>query len=1176
MSIARPNRSVSMLLVAVCAAWTAVAGSASGQCPVLAGRNGFGPTWDLAVADGIVFAGSGSVLVAAEAVSGTERGRVDVGGVIHGVTVSGGRAYVAADGQGLVVVDVTDPASMRVLGTGVGAPVSLGVAVSGDTAAVAAGWTGLVLFDVSDPASPRRVGVSSAGAYALAVALSGRVAAVGESVGGVRLVDVSDPSDPVELATVDTAGEAGGLAFSGDTLYATDSQEGLVVLDVADPSNPVRLGAVSLPGFPEDVAVSGTTAWVAADYGDLVFVDVANASAPSVLSVLPIDSGVAVAVAVDGTAGWVALHAGGAVRVDASTPSAPSEGARLAAHGEVRAVAGVGDHAVVADWSGARLRIIDPAAGGGPAEVASVELPGTAAALAVSGGKAYVALDWFGLVVVDLDDPLHPVIEGSVALPGHPSGVALAGSHVLVPCSGAGLEVVDVTDPASPSVAGELELSGSLFGVGVVGDTAYVAAGGDGVVVVDVSDPIHPSRVGAASTRGTALDVAPFGDRLAVADYYGGLTVMDVSAPQTPVVEGHLDLPDATRSVSVRNGLAFAGNSLQGLTVIDLSDPASPAARGFVEVPGDSWGGAFVGNLYALAEGQGGVAFFDVSGCGSGPAAPVADFSFRPSAPKTGETVSFTDLSTGSPTSWHWDFGDGSASTERNPTHVYTSSGTFGVTLEVANGSGSDSVTRTIVVHPVGELPPIHFPFAHRYVVAAAAHVPGAAGTNWVTDLVLHNPGTEDAIVDVFFLETGKDNSAAQPSEFTVPAESSVRFPDVLASPFGLGHATGALYIGSDRPLVVSSRTFNDAAEGTFGQFIPGPDLSRSLGTSETAILVQLEEAADSSRGFRTNFGVANVSGVPIHVVVDGYAADGARLGSVGLDVPAWSHVQINRILSSRLGAPAADDAYLVARTDTEGACWFAYASVVDNRSGDPTYVAPADDWEGPVWIAAAAHAEGYNGTVWRTAVEVCAFSGTLDDVTLRWAEDGASSPRETSLGGVPGNCRRFGDILADAFSANGTGALAFTAGQGRLTVGSRTFNDAGDRTYGQSIPAVPASAAFPWGTTARLVQLAHSADRSRGFRTNIGMVNVGDVAVTLRLELRSGDGGSLGVKTVRLAAGEHRQLNDVFREFTESSVDDAYALIAATTGPASWLAYASVVDNRSGDPVFIPAVATD
>jgi PKD repeat protein len=52
--------------------------------------------------------------------------------------------------------------------------------------------------------------------------------------------------------------------------------------------------------------------------------------------------------------------------------------------------------------------------------------------------------------------------------------------------------------------------------------------------------------------------------------------------------------------------------------------------------------------------------------------------------------VTFTDQSTNSPTSWLWDFGDGTTSPNQNPVHQYTVAGYYTVTLIATNGAGSD------------------------------------------------------------------------------------------------------------------------------------------------------------------------------------------------------------------------------------------------------------------------------------------------------------------------------------------------------------------------------------------------------------------------------------------------------------------------------------------------------
>ncbi|RXA20795.1 PGF-pre-PGF domain-containing protein [Methanosarcina sp. MSH10X1] len=81
----------------------------------------------------------------------------------------------------------------------------------------------------------------------------------------------------------------------------------------------------------------------------------------------------------------------------------------------------------------------------------------------------------------------------------------------------------------------------------------------------------------------------------------------------------------------------------------------------------------------------------------SGPKLPVAAFSVSPTSGKAPLEVAFTDSSTGA-TSWAWDFGDGSASTEQNPAHNYLSEGNYIVVLTANNESGSSSKTLNIVV----------------------------------------------------------------------------------------------------------------------------------------------------------------------------------------------------------------------------------------------------------------------------------------------------------------------------------------------------------------------------------------------------------------------------------------------------------------------------------------------
>lgn len=72
-----------------------------------------------------------------------------------------------------------------------------------------------------------------------------------------------------------------------------------------------------------------------------------------------------------------------------------------------------------------------------------------------------------------------------------------------------------------------------------------------------------------------------------------------------------------------------------------------------------------------------------------------AAFSGSPTSGFVPLTVSFTDSSTGGPTSWLWDFGDGSNSTLQSPSHQYTSAGTYTVKLYASKTGSSDWENKT-------------------------------------------------------------------------------------------------------------------------------------------------------------------------------------------------------------------------------------------------------------------------------------------------------------------------------------------------------------------------------------------------------------------------------------------------------------------------------------------------
>ena len=73
---------------------------------------------------------------------------------------------------------------------------------------------------------------------------------------------------------------------------------------------------------------------------------------------------------------------------------------------------------------------------------------------------------------------------------------------------------------------------------------------------------------------------------------------------------------------------------------------------------------------------------------------PDAQFRGYPTSGTVPLTVSFTDLSTGDPATWQWEFGDGSVSNEKHPEHTYSAPGEYTVTLTVENPFGVSTELR--------------------------------------------------------------------------------------------------------------------------------------------------------------------------------------------------------------------------------------------------------------------------------------------------------------------------------------------------------------------------------------------------------------------------------------------------------------------------------------------------
>lgn len=233
------------------------------------------------------------------------------------------------------------------------------------------------------------------------------------------------------------------------------------------------------------------------------------------------------------------------------------------------------------------------------------------------------------------------------------------------------------------------------------------------------------------------------------------------------------------------------------------------------------------------------------------------------------------------------------------------------------------------------------------------------------------------------------------------------------------------------------------------------------------------------------------------------------------------------------------------------------------------------------LYIPIAGVAHGANGTLFRTDVRIFNPSATSTiDVSVHFQPagmDGRNVPgRLVSV--APRQMAVINDVVTFlGYPSPAIGAIRLDSDTDRsyeFVADSRTYTDspnpAAPGTYGQFIPALD-----PAGATTRLVvlHLSHSDDLARGYRSNAGIMNPGteEAIVTARLYK---SGGVLVSEGQPFTVPPRSVIHAPVPALSASgplNVDDAY-LTFESSQPV--FAYGSVVDNRSGDQIFVPGAA--
>lgn len=472
---------------------------------------------------------------------------------------------------------------------------------------------------------------------------------------------------------------------------------------------------------------------------------------------------------------------------------------------------------------------------------------------------------------------------------------------------------------------------------------------------------------------------------------------------------------------------------------------------------------------------------------------------------------------------------------------------------------------------------------AYTYWVPVVSRAKGANESQWRSDIGLLNSSESAATVELKLhgaagtVSSRSITAAARGQEIVQDVVGSLPAPESTgaAGAANTSEGSGALEVVSTQPLRVSSRTYNlvgTAAPcyptGTFGQNYSAYVPSEGLKAGEVAYLTQLTENA----AYRTNIGLTNMGSTAATTTVFLLDAINRDLGSYQVTLNPGEWRQENRPFSTKAGQTNMERGFARVQVSS-GDGVIAYASVVDNRTNDPTTMPMVRAVGGTgteLWIPVASHASGANQSQWRTDLGVLNRYMFANTITVRFYSGGGSQSSSAQI--ASGEQAIFADVVGQ-IPASGSGALQVTSDQ-PIIVSSRTYNQLAETatcypggTFGQNYDAITSTAALKQNDTAFLTQLVETAD----YRTNLAVTNTGSAPAVAAIALYDGAGQQLASYQVNLGAFEWKQENrPFFSKAGQTNLQRGYAKVTVSSG-SGIIAYASVIDNKTNDPTTMP-----
>ncbi len=494
---------------------------------------------------------------------------------IRGLDYHDDKIYLAAEWGGIHIVDVSNkqkPINISSIKAGY----ALDVVVENDVAYVAGGHKGLFFIDIKDSSNPRLITTFDISGSSAGIDVKNELVYVvnmDDSEPALSIINVKNPSQPKKIASETLIYGAERVRIEGSLVYVAGvaNDAGLIIIDVEDPYSPKKLGSWWDPTCSESVYIDSGVAYLAHGDQGLEILDVSNPNEPFVTKHFAA-AGHVRNLDIRNNLAFLANGYRGLKIVDTSDKSDLKTISELKTYRALD-VDVLGNYAHIADdWAGYKL--IDISNPEKPTLVAELDTPGYAEDVLATKELAFVASGEGGLRIIYLKDGVTPQELSYVELVnGYAYEVDVKGRYAYLAAGKDGLVVINIANPSHPVVEAVYKTDEKKFdarGIVVRGDKAYLSAGYSGIKILDISDPKNLTEISAFKTKRSARHMSLEGNLAYVLDLEY-VRVLDISNPKQPVERGEFTLPARSAKVHIDSGDIFVAGMESGMILIDAN-----------------------------------------------------------------------------------------------------------------------------------------------------------------------------------------------------------------------------------------------------------------------------------------------------------------------------------------------------------------------------------------------------------------------------------------------------------------------------------------------------------------------------------------------------------------------------------------------------------------------------